>query len=65
MSSTLRTVVKTFKKNLTIVSGEVRKRFEGLFLFFCPAKRIWSLAPAIAANYGFKVQAVVFFPRKV
>ena len=32
-----------------------KKRFEGQLPFAVgPAKPIWSLAPAIAANYGFK-----------
>ena len=54
-------MVKTCENFSKFVLSEVRKRFQGFLLFFSPAKRIWSLAPTIAANYGFKVQAVVFF----
>ena len=43
-------VVKIYKN----LSGDLRPSSRSLV---CPAKPVWSLAPAIVANYGFKVQA--------
>ena len=44
-------VVKIYEN----LSGDLRASSRSLLV--CPAKPVWSLAPAIVANYGFKVQA--------
>ena len=44
-------VVKIYEN----LSGDLRASSRSLLV--CPAKPVWSLAPAIVANYDFKVQA--------